>query len=52
MNNSTLFWLTALGVLLLVLPGFNLIGAVLLAIPAATVAERTLGPSKGYKELR
>lgn len=52
MNTSTLLWVTALGALLIVLPGWNLIGAVLLAVAGATGVERTLGPGKQYKELR
>lgn len=52
MNFTITFWLMALGALLLVLPGLNVIGAALLMLGAGNGIGRVAGPSKGYKELR
>lgn len=52
MNFTPTLWMLALGLLLLVLPGFNLIAIGLLAFGSGNSVGRLLGPEKRYKELR
>lgn len=52
MNISTSLWILALGILLVVLPGFNVLAALAIGVGAGNVVGRTLGPPNTYKELR
>lgn len=51
MTISMTAWVAALGALLIVLPGLNLIGFVLLAFAGGSGAQRVLGPFENRKEL-
>lgn len=52
MSLNVTFWLMVLGALLIVLPGFNVIGAGLLMLGAGNGIGRVAGPTDKYKALR